>query len=65
MDVVRAVQDFFLGTPIPQGMASALIVLIPKSDRPSSFSEFRPICLSNFVCKVCTKVMASRLKEIL
>ncbi|CAH9144348.1 unnamed protein product [Cuscuta epithymum] len=64
-DVTLAVQEFFLGINIPAGFASSWIVLIPKTDRPSSFSEFRPICLSNFVNKVCTKVLAFRLSSIL
>ncbi|CAH9084422.1 unnamed protein product [Cuscuta epithymum] len=64
-DVLMAVQEFFMGLPIPKGMASALLVLIPKSDCPSTFSDFRPICLSNFINKVCTKVLVTRLKPIL
>ncbi|CAH9110409.1 unnamed protein product [Cuscuta epithymum] len=50
-DVVRAVQDFFQGNVIPTATASSLIVLIPKKDKISTFSEFRPISLSNFVSK--------------
>ncbi|CAH9124967.1 unnamed protein product [Cuscuta epithymum] len=46
-------------------MASSLVVLIPKSEHPNTFADFRPICLSNFVNKVCTKVLATRLIKIL
>ncbi|CAH9089090.1 unnamed protein product [Cuscuta europaea] len=65
MDVVRAVQDFFIGNHIPKAMACILIVLIPKGDKVSTFADFRPISLSNFISKVCTRVLASRLSAIL
>ncbi|CAH9079751.1 unnamed protein product [Cuscuta europaea] len=65
MDVTRAVQDFFMGHHIPKGVSNTLIVLIPKNDNPSSYSEFRPICLSTFISKICTKVMVTRLKSVL
>ncbi|CAH9106369.1 unnamed protein product [Cuscuta epithymum] len=56
-DVVKAVQEFHMGFPVPKGMASSLIALIPKIDNPDSFADYRPICLSNFINKVCTKVV--------
>ncbi|CAH9101516.1 unnamed protein product [Cuscuta epithymum] len=65
MDVLRATQDFFMGQHIPKGFSSTQIILIPKSDNPSTFSDFRPICLSNFTIKICTKVLATRLKQVL
>ncbi|CAH9109362.1 unnamed protein product [Cuscuta europaea] len=46
-------------------MSSAMLVLIPKKDNPNTFSDFRPICLSNFLSKVCTKVLVTRLDSIL
>ncbi|CAH9124930.1 unnamed protein product [Cuscuta epithymum] len=64
-DVVNAVQEFFIGVPPPKGISSSFVVLIPKIDNPITFSDFRPICLSNFVNKVCTKVLATRLNKIL
>ncbi|CAH9082772.1 unnamed protein product, partial [Cuscuta europaea] len=64
-DLVRAIQEFFMGIPIPRGVASSLVVLISKVDNPSSFGEFRPICLSNFISKVCTKILVDRLSSIL
>ncbi|XP_019190133.1 PREDICTED: uncharacterized protein LOC109184574 [Ipomoea nil] len=41
-DVFWAVQDFFVGVPIPRAMASAQIVLIPKKSNPDSFADYRP-----------------------
>ncbi|CAH9113234.1 unnamed protein product [Cuscuta europaea] len=63
-DMISAVQEFFLGISIPQGISSSLVTLIPKVDNPSTFGDFRPICLSNFVSKVCTKVLADTLSLI-
>lgn len=46
-------------------MASALITLIPKAQSPQTFSDFRPICLTNFLSKVCTRIIATRLGTLL
>lgn len=62
--MVKEVQEFFLGIPQPTGMASALITLIPKGSSPRTFGEYRPICLSNFMSKVCTCILATRLNQI-
>ncbi|CAH9113266.1 unnamed protein product [Cuscuta europaea] len=64
-DLLKVVQEFFMGISIPKALSSILIVLIPKVPNPSSFGEFRPICISNFVSKVCTKVLTDRLSMIL
>jgi hypothetical protein len=44
---------------------STFITLIPKSDNPQSFDQFRPISLCNNIYKIITKIIANRLKEIL
>ncbi|VFQ72029.1 unnamed protein product [Cuscuta campestris] len=64
-DVVKAVKEFFLGIPIPKSLNECSIILIPKKDNPITFEDFRPICLSNFIAKVNTKVISQRLRNLL
>ncbi|VFQ87964.1 unnamed protein product [Cuscuta campestris] len=64
-DVVKAVQEFFLGIPTPKSLNECSIIMIPKKDNPITFEDFRPICLSNFIAKVNTKVISQRLRDLL
>lgn len=41
------------------------LTLLPKENRPSSFSHFRPISLCNSSYKILTKILASHLKPLL
>ena len=41
---------------------STFISLIPKSDNPESFLDFRPISLSNLVYKLVTNIITNRIK---
>lgn len=42
-DIYEAVLDFFNGRSLPRKFTTTTIVLIPKSESPKSWSEFRPI----------------------
>lgn len=53
------------GVPIPRGIASSLIVLLPKKESPAGFGDFRPISLYNFLNKVFTRVLCDRFKPLL
>eukprot|EP00253_Pinus_taeda_P019808 PITA_19808 len=44
---------------------STFLALIPKENRPTSFSRFRPISLCNSSYKIFTKIIASRLQPLL
>lgn len=65
MDVILAVQEFFPSIPQPLVMASSLITLISKVSAPHTFSYFRPICLTSFLSKICTRIIATRLSTSL
>lgn len=44
---------------------TTFIALIPKSDSPSSFNDFRPISLCNCLYKIISKVIVNHLQPIL
>lgn len=46
-------------------LGNALLVLIPKVERPVNPAQFRPISLLNVVFKIATKVNINHLKPIL
>ncbi|KAL2532961.1 DNAse I-like superfamily protein [Abeliophyllum distichum] len=64
-DVFQAVLDFFAGGHFPRGFSATSIVLIPKRDNACRWSEFRPISLCTVFNKLVTKLLNSRLSNIL
>ena len=57
-DLVKVVDDSRRLGKIPVVFNSTLIALIPKSDLPKSFEDFRPISLCNCVYKFIRKVVS-------
>ncbi|XP_059288842.1 uncharacterized protein LOC132042262 [Lycium ferocissimum] len=64
-DLVSMVKAVYNGTPMPKYFTSTCLILIPKSQHPQEFSEFRPISLSNVTHKIVSKVLNNRLSKIL
>ncbi|VFQ66033.1 unnamed protein product [Cuscuta campestris] len=64
-DICSAIQESFLGIIPPKAMRKSNMVLIPKKDSPTTFSDFRPISLTNFSSKIITRILASRLTTLL
>ena len=63
--VTAAVLDFLNGGDMPECINRTRIVLIPKVKHPQEMKDFRPISLCNVVYKICSKVLANRLRGFL
>lgn len=63
--MLKVVEDCRRRGRLSSAIKSTFIALIPKSDHPSSFNDFRPISLCNCLYKITAKIIANRLKLIL
>ena len=59
------VREFFITEEFDARLNQTNICLIPKTDMPTSITEFRPISLCNVGYKIISKILSSRLKGIL
>lgn len=64
-DLLAVVGDFWADNPIPKNCNSSHIVLSPKKNNSTSFSDLHPISLCTFVSEVIAKVVAMRLNHFL
>ena len=64
-EISEAVLEFFKSGRLLKQWNTANLVLIPKKTNASLPTDFRPISCLNTVYKVISKLLASRLKEIL
>jgi len=64
-DILRMVQDFFAGNTLPKSITHTNLVLIPKKAHVQTFSDMRPISLSNFVNKILSRIIHDRLEDML
>ena len=64
-DIVKAVQEFFGARSILKEINSTFLILIPKVPGADSLDKFRPISLCNSFYKLISKVLTSRLLNLL
>jgi len=64
-DLLKVIEECKKTRRIHGAINSTFIALIPKSENPSSFNDFRPISLCNCLYKIISKIIANRLCPIL
>lgn len=63
--MIGAVLIFLNGGQMQEDINCTMIVLIPKIKNPQELKNFRPISLCNVIYKLCSKVIANRLRIFL
>ncbi|KAK6153216.1 hypothetical protein DH2020_012855 [Rehmannia glutinosa] len=64
-DVTAAVHFFFNNSSLALGLNASFMSLIPKTKDANVIENFRPIVMSNFIFKIITKILATRLGLII
>jgi hypothetical protein len=64
-DLLELVEDNRLRGKVIGAINSTFLTLIPKSDIPTTFGDFRPISLCNLCYKLISKIIATRIKPFL
>jgi len=65
LDVIKAVQDFFINNWLTPNFNSNFIFLVPKTPQADTVDQYMPIAHENFKFKIITKVIAERLARIM
>lgn len=64
-DFMIMLKGFEENFELPGGLNSSFITLIPKTESPEAWSDYRPISLINFSMKLILKTMATRLGRVM
>jgi hypothetical protein len=64
-DLIGMVEESRQKGEVIKALNTTFLVLIPKSNKPSTFGDFRPIYLCNLCYKIIAKLLANRLRPIL
>lgn len=63
--IINIVKAIFKTSLLQEDLNKSLICLIPKQEQPEYIAQFRPICLSNVVIKIISKLFANMLKSLM
>uniref|UniRef100_A0A803P5L3 Reverse transcriptase domain-containing protein n=1 Tax=Cannabis sativa TaxID=3483 RepID=A0A803P5L3_CANSA len=64
-EICGAVKSFLESGNILKEINSTIVTLVPKSKCPNSVKDFRPIACCNVIYKIATKLLSSRINDIL
>lgn len=64
-DVTKVVKAFFCRHMLPRFVTHTNIVLLPKTECVKSFTDLRPISLSNFINKIISRIIHERISRVL
>ena len=65
VDLLRVIEDSRKNGKIPTVFNSTFIALIPKTDHPTCFEDFRTISLCNYCYKIIGKIISTRIRKVL
>jgi hypothetical protein len=63
--ITEVVLGFLNGGVMSEEVNKTVLVLIPKVANPHELTQFQPISLCNVLYKICSKIMANRLRLVL
>jgi hypothetical protein len=59
------VLNFLNGDEMPDSVNNSVLAFIPKVKNPQDLTNFRPIALCNVLYKICSKIIANRLRRLI
>ena len=65
LDLIAAISSFFHSGNLLKAINETCSTLIPKTDSPTSVSQFRPISLCNVIYRIIFKILVNRVKPFL
>ena len=61
----RFVDEFHVNGSFPKGSNASFLAVIPKTNHPQSFNDYRPISLIGCMYKIIAKLLGNRLRKVM